>query len=146
MNIVEAMSERTLSPEELRKLGEGGSKADAAKPAVELVPYELVQAAGRAFAYGEHKYAAQNWRKGISTRRLLGSVIRHAMKFASGEEWDQDAASRGWQVHHLDMLAASVAMLVTTYRRRPDLDDRAIGEGMIRFEEDELVSFGEGQE
>lgn len=122
-----------------------GLKHDAGKPPVELVPYELVAAAARGFGYGEFKYTqydrsgAQNWRKGIPTRKLLGSCIRHLMKWAGGEEWDKDAAEKGYRLHHLDCAAASLAMLIATLQNKPDMDNRGFDGGTFTYDDDEIA-------
>lgn len=90
-----------------------GLKYDGDKPPVELVPRQLVEAAARAFGYGEEKYAAYNWREGIRTRRLMGGLMRHLLAFQSGERIDP-VSEGGSGLSHLDHAAASLAMLIAT--------------------------------
>lgn len=123
-----------------------GLKHDVGKPPVELVPYELAAAAARAFGYGQFKYAAQNWRKGIPTRKLLGSCIRHLMKWAGGEEWDKDAAAKDYRLHHLDCAAASLAMLIATFQNKPDMDNRGFDGETFTYDDDEIaISYEEAE-
>lgn len=108
----------------------GGDHFDDGKPRVDLVPYELVEAAGHGMAYGIAKYGLQNWRRGIGQSRLAGSVIRHVFKWCSGEDIDPES-----KLPHLSLAASSLGMLLATNAQRPDLDDRGIDDSMIRYSE-----------
>jgi hypothetical protein len=98
---------------------EAGSHFDTEKPRVDLIPSELIFGAGRALKYGADKYGEDNFREGIRSRRLVGSLLRHVFKWLDGEDVDQESG-----LDHLDHAAASLGMLMFMLANRPDLDDR----------------------
>ncbi len=111
--------------------GPSGLRDDAGKPPVWLVPYEFIAAAARGLKFGIPVYGLQNWRRGIVWSRLASPVLRHMHKWCSGEEYDAQSG-----VHHLDLAASSLAMLIATVRSGPlDYDDRGFEEGMIVYTE-----------
>lgn len=101
------------------KLSQGGLKYDSGKPAVELIPREAVEAAGRAFGYGAKKYAAHNFKKGIQYSRLAGAIIRHLEAFLDNENADPESG-----LSHLDHLLSSACMLKYMEVNCPEMDDR----------------------
>jgi hypothetical protein len=98
---------------------EGGGHNDKDKLRVDLVPTELIEAAARAYGYGAQKYGDLNFRKGIRTTRLLGSVLRHIYKWMDREDKDEESG-----LDHLDHAVASLGMILWMLKNRPDLDDR----------------------
>jgi hypothetical protein len=103
----------------LEKEAERGDHFDDDKPRVDLVPTELVRGAGRAFGYGAEKYGEDNFRGGIKTRRLVGSILRHILAWLDGEDLDGESS-----LAHFDHAAANLGMLMWMLENRPDLDDR----------------------
>ena len=100
--------------------GDGrGSHFDQCKPRVDLVPTELILGAGRALGYGAKKYGPDNFRQGIETRRIAGSVFRHLLSWLDREDVDPESG-----LEHLDHAAASLSMLMWTVKHCIDLDDR----------------------
>lgn len=98
---------------------EGGLKADAEKPPVELLdPYALEQIA-LVLAFGREKYAAHNWRKGIRFTRLCAAAIRHTFAILRGEDTDPESG-----LPHAAHLGCCAMFLIWTMKHRPDLDDR----------------------
>lgn len=92
------------------------AKFDSTKVRLELVPPELVYAAGRAMTYGAIKYAPHNWSKppGLEEERLMGAVLRHLFAYQSGELIDNESG-----LSHLDHAAAALGMLLGTKARYP---------------------------
>lgn len=97
----------------------GAMKETTGKPPLDLVPAELVYAAGRAFDFGAKKYSRHNWRKGIPTSKLYSALDRHIKAWNEGEEKADDSG-----LSHLDHAAACLAMLLQTLKDHPHLDDR----------------------
>lgn len=83
-----------------------------------LVPYELILAAAVGLNYGEHKYAARNFEKGLSETDLLMSIERHTRAIMDGEFEDKDT-----DCPHYMLLASSVAMYVALEMRGTILRD-----------------------
>jgi hypothetical protein len=96
-----------------------GVKHDNQKIPLDYNPPEFQKGAARAFAFGAGKYGRWNWTGGISTSRLYGALLRHLLAWFW--EGTPDAESG---LSHLDHAAASLAMLMDTLVRHPELDDR----------------------
>ena len=94
---------------------ENGTKYDDGKPRVDLVPGELIRAAGRAFGYGADKYEDHNWRGGIKHSRLYASLLRHLTAYWDGQTLDEESG-----LSHLDHAVANLAMMIAS----PKYDDR----------------------
>lgn len=73
-----------------------GRRDDAGKPRVDLIPAEVLTELGKLYEYGARKYDENNWRKGMNYSRMYGSLMRHLLKFWSGEAMDEEG------FHHLD--------------------------------------------
>ena len=93
-------------------------KADAGKPNLSLLPPEALLAAGRAFSYGEKKYAAHNYRHDLVTSRIVASLLRHIVAWMGREEIDEENG-----LSHIDHIVAC-AMMLATNAANPALDDR----------------------
>jgi len=68
----------------------GGTKHDASKPPLDLLDATALLEVGRVLGFGAKKYAANNWRKGISRERLLAAALRHVLAASSGERKDPE--------------------------------------------------------
>lgn len=97
----------------------GGQKDIAGKPRLDLVPFEFIEGAANAFTFGAGKYSEHNWRNGVETSLLVRSLLSHVMKYNNGEDRDQESG-----LHHLDHACATLAMLITMVKTRPDMDTR----------------------
>lgn len=86
-----------------------------------LVPYELTVAAAVGLNYGESKYAARNFEKGLSMLDLLGSIERHTKAMMDGEDIDDDS-----MLPHYVLLASSVAMLCHNIMQACYVEDRPV--------------------
>lgn len=77
------------------------------KISTHLVPYELTLAAAVGLNYGEKKYAARNFEKGLTATGLLGSIERHNKAIMDGEFIDGPSG-----LPHYCLLASSIAMYI----------------------------------
>ena len=97
----------------------GGAKESKGKPMLYLVPPQMEEGAARALEFGLKKYAANNWRKGISHSELVSAIKRHLNAWNEGEDNADDSG-----LSHLDHAAADLAMLMNMQVSHPELDDR----------------------
>lgn len=84
-----------------------------------LVPYELTVAAAVGLNYGEVKYGARNYEKGLSFSDLLMSIERHNKSIMDGEVIDVESG-----IPHYCLLASSIAMLCHNIMQGRVIDDR----------------------
>lgn len=96
-----------------------GTKHDAGKAPISLIPRESLEGTASVLAFGAKKYAAHNWRGGFDWSRLLDASYRHLTAFTSGEDLDPESGLP--HVHHL---ACCVAFLQAHYESKLGKDDR----------------------
>lgn len=96
-----------------------GSKNDAGKPRMELIPTEFIIEVAKALTFGAEKYGDDNFRKGIAYKRLLSAAKRHIEQELVGIDSDVES-----NLSHLAHAGASLAMYAFMKAHRPDLDDR----------------------
>ncbi len=114
----------TLSPGEYAALHcppEGGTKHDTGKPPMSLLDRKWLEGTAKVLAFGANKYAANNWRKGISYSRLTDAALRHLHAYNDGEENDPESG-----ISHLYHASCCLMFLANMSETRPDLDDRYV--------------------
>jgi hypothetical protein len=95
-----------------------GIKHDGAKPNMSLLDPHALTELTKVLDFGAVKYAAHNWRQGISKSRLIAAALRHLFAYLSGE--DKDPESGLSHVAH----AMCCCMFLLGLEHRPELDDR----------------------
>lgn len=96
-----------------------GSKFDSDKVPLDLLDMEAILGLGRVLAFGKAKYAAHNWRGGISYTRLIAALLRHTFAFLSGEDLDKESG-----LPHVDHIGCCWMFLSNMTKKRKDMDDR----------------------
>lgn len=96
-----------------------GTKYDQDKIRVELLDPLALEGIGKVLTFGAKKYAAHNWRGGISYSRLLGALLRHTLAILRGEDNDPESG-----LPHVDHLGCCWMFLSNMMKTRPDMDDR----------------------
>lgn len=100
-------------------LPSGGKKNDTGKLRMDLIPgYPLMRLA-EVYTIGAAKYADDNWRSGISYKRIFAALMRHAWKWFMGETHDPQDGQ-----HHLSSVAWCAFTLMEYEISRPEFDDR----------------------
>lgn len=105
--------------ETVAQWGTGGRKDDGDKSRVELLDAEFLEDVGRVLAFGARKYAAHNWRGGLSWSRILGAILRHTLAILRGEDRDSES-----NLPHSAHLGCNVMFLHWMMKHKPELDDR----------------------
>lgn len=96
-----------------------GLKYDSDKPRMDLLDPEFLEDVSRVLGFGAKKYAAHNWRGGISYSRLIGAAYRHLGAINRGEDTDPESG-----LPHVAHLGCCVMFLSWMMKHRTDLDDR----------------------
>lgn len=90
------------------------------KPGVDQIPPEALLAWGAVFTYGERKYnAKRNWMLGTDWSEMYGSLMRHVLYWAMGEDNDPESG-----LHHLAHALWNVGALYYYQMRGLGTDDR----------------------
>lgn len=98
---------------------EGGLKFDTNKPRMDLLDFDALEGLAKVLTFGAQKYAAHNWRGGISYSRLTAAMLRHLAAIQRGEDIDPESG-----LPHVDHLGCCWMFLSNMTKTRPDLDDR----------------------
>lgn len=98
---------------------DAGVKHDGGKLPVHLLPPDGIETITKVLEFGQAKYGARNWEKGMSFSRLYGAAIRHLFAWWSGK--DNDAESG---LPHIAHAACCLLFLVTYTARKIGTDDR----------------------
>lgn len=83
------MSQAELEKEQITTEAlQSGFKADKGKSAIDLIPPIVLLELGELYAKGASKYNPRNWELGMDYGRVYSAMMRHALKFWAGEEFD----------------------------------------------------------
>lgn len=96
-----------------------GTKFDQGKAPLDLLPSDALLSVAEVLAFGEKKYAAGNWAKGLEYRRLISAALRHIGAFNAGEDKDPESG-----LSHIAHASCCLLFLLSMEKRRPDLDNR----------------------
>lgn len=95
-------------------------RKDDGKPRFDLLPPEPLFALAELYAFGAKKYQDRGWEAGMSWGRCFGALMRHAWKWARGEEYDDESGA-----HHMIAVAWNAIAIYTYFVRKIGKDDRA---------------------
>ncbi len=112
-----------VRPQQQADAAGSGSKHDAGKEPVGLIPREALLAEARVLAFGAEKYAAHNWRKGMRWSRLGDAAMRHLRAWLDGEDNDPETG-----LPHLAHLRCCAGFLLAYAERGAGTDDRHTAE------------------
>lgn len=85
-----------------------------------LVDYEALKPMVEVLAFGAKKYSDDNWKKGLKTKEVCESLMRHLTAYLSGQ--DNDSESDLPEVGHI---LCNAMFLSHMHLFRPDMDTRA---------------------
>lgn len=81
-----------LSEVDIRDFPKGkGDRFNAGKPRMDLIDAQALEGLAHVLTFGAQKYAAHNWRKGLSFSETLGSMLRHIAAIQRGEMIDPES-------------------------------------------------------
>jgi hypothetical protein len=104
--------------EDLVKTQATGVKFDQDKPRMDLLDPLALEGLAAVLTFGAKKYAAHNWRGGISYSRLFGALLRHTFAILRGEYIDSESG-----LPHVDHIGCCWMFASHMMKTRPDLDD-----------------------
>ena len=100
-----------------------GAKFDTGKTRYDLIDAYALEQLALIYTFGAIKYEDENWRKGISWKRIFGAIMRHLWAFWTGEETDKESG-----LPHLAHAAWGVFTLLNYTKTKREFDDRQITE------------------
>lgn len=109
------------------------------KSGVDQIPPDFLLELGQIYSYGAKKYARDNWKNGTDWHQFYGSLLRHALKFWNGQEYDlcdeqcehkdADFCPNHSRRHHLAQVAWNAATLFYYEQHNKGEDSRDIYSG-----------------
>ena len=66
-------------------------KFDGEKVRYDLIPADSLHKLAEVYTFGARKYADENWRKGMSWKRIFGAIMRHSWAWFRGEDNDPES-------------------------------------------------------
>jgi hypothetical protein len=103
----------------------GGIKLDNDKIRMDLLPFDAIVGAAKVFTFGAKKYSDRNWEKGMQYMRVFGSLTRHLVAWAMGQNTDKESG-----LSHLDHAQCCLMMLSAYEKRMVGTDDRVKTHGV----------------
>lgn len=95
-----------------------GTKHDQGKLPLDLLDPIALEGLAAVLQFGANKYAAHNWRGGLSYSRLLAALFRHSFAILRGERTDPESG-----LPHVDHVGCCWMFLSNQMKTRPDMDD-----------------------
>lgn len=95
-----------------------GLKYDQDKPRMELLDADALTGLATVLTFGAKKYAANNWRSGISNSRLIAALLRHLFAIMRGEYNDPESG-----LPHIDHVGCCWMFLSWNLKNRDELND-----------------------
>lgn len=111
----------------------GAARFDTGKAQLELISPIAMVGLAKILTFGAKKYAPNNWRKGMSWSRCIGSLKRHLAAFEAGIDLDYDENCEGCKAGtclnhtgllHIDQILCNAMFLSEYARTHKELDDR----------------------
>jgi hypothetical protein len=94
-------------------------KFDAGKEPMGLLSGMWLKGVAQVLDFGQRKYSAWNWRKGIAYSRLFDAAQRHLWAFAEGEDNDVET-----ELSHLLHASCCIMFLYVMTVEKQKHDDR----------------------
>jgi hypothetical protein len=108
---------------DVHEIQQAGTKYDEGKPDMSLLSSVAIEEVAKVMTFGKRKYAAHNWRKGISYSRCIAAALRHIFAYLRGEDIDPESG-----LSHLGhAICCLMFLLEFILTGRTDLDDRYKG-------------------
>ncbi len=95
------------------------ARYNGGKPDLSLIPLWTLEDEARVWMYGQKKYKAFNWMKGMPWSQVMASLMRHLAAFQAGEDLDPES-----KLPHLGHIMCNARMLTLYSYTYKDGDDR----------------------
>lgn len=96
-----------------------GRKFDQGKLPYHLLPPDAIEEILKVLDYGQQKYSARNWEKGMLWSRPFAALMRHMWAWWQGEDKDAETGCS-----HLAHAGCCILFLLAYEKRQAGWDDR----------------------
>ncbi len=108
----------------------GGNRYNVGKIKWSLVSWSALVPMVKVLEFGAKKYAANQWKQGLSWVEVSESLQRHLYAFLEGEDDDRES-----KLHHVGHILCNAMFLSYMFLFRKDLDDRHVDNNLNRKKE-----------
>jgi hypothetical protein len=98
-----------------------GLRYNKGKNRLDLLPFDTIWHIGEVLTAGAKKYEDRNWEKGMNFSIVVGCLMRHLIKFMTGNNIDKETG-----IPHIDLVMFNAIMLSRYYRKHKEFDDRPV--------------------
>lgn len=110
--------------EETRVVNEQTGGAKGSKLArMDLIPWNQIWKVAELYGKGAEKYAERNWERGYDWSLSYAAMMRHAVLFWGGEDYDQETGC-----HHMTSVIFHALALMEFGETHPELDNRPVSQ------------------
>lgn len=95
-----------------------GQRFNNGKPRWALVDFQALEPMVRVLEYGCKKYDADNWKKGLYTRGITESMLRHTFALLRGELNDEESG-----LPHIGHIMANAMFISHMIEQKPNFND-----------------------
>lgn len=85
---------------------------------LDLIPYDSVIEISKVLTFGATKYTPDNWKKGLSIKKCMSSLLRHAFSYMMGEKVDPETG-----LSHIAHIGCNVMFILWYEKHKPELYD-----------------------
>lgn len=89
------------------------------KPKWSLVDFKSLEDMVKVLEFGEEKYDSFNWMKGLTTRSICESMLRHIFAYLNGENEDLESG-----ISHIGHIQCNAMFLSYMMKNKPEFDNR----------------------
>lgn len=84
-----------------------------------LVDFESLEEMVKVLEFGAEKYGDDNWKKGLTTKSIAESMLRHLFSFLAGEDKDEES-----NCSHIAHLQCNAMFMMYMLNNLPEFDNR----------------------
>lgn len=84
-----------------------------------LVDFKSFEDMVRVLEFGAQKYDPFNWKKGLTTRSICESTLRHLYAFLDGQDTDEESG-----ISHIGHMQCNLMFLAYMMREKKEFDNR----------------------
>ena len=85
-----------------------------------LVDYKSLEPLVKVLEFGMEKYSADNWKRGLMTREVIESLLRHTYALLENEDNDSESG-----LPHVGHILANAMFLSYMINNKPEYDNRS---------------------
>lgn len=98
---------------------EKGDRFNEGKLQWSLVDFKSLEPMVRVLEFGAKKYSAENWKKGLYTKEIIESLLRHIFSILEGEDIDPESGEE-----HIGHVLCNAMFLSWMIKNKPQFDNR----------------------